>query len=251
MGWGRLTMTTPQPYDAIAARYRDSKQLPFRHVVERYTLFQLLGDLRGLTVVDFGCGEGIHARRFMRAGAAAVTGVDNSTEMIALAEAAERADPLGCRYVCADAAEFVPATPVDVVTAVYLLNYARTPDEMAAFCRACFGSLRSGGRLVGFNDNVRCPLPGKSLAMYGFERTCRHPPAEGDVVRYRITNPDGGVFEIDNYYLPPAAYEAAMRDAGFQDFHWIDVSLDPSEPQRCCPPREISGFFTNPPEGVG
>ena len=67
---------------------------------------------------------------------------------------------------------------------------------------------------------------------YGFERTCRHPPAEGDIIRYRITNPDGQVLEIDNYYLQPATYEAAMRDAGIQDFRWIDVSLDPSEPRQ-------------------
>ncbi len=40
------------------------------------------------------------------------------------------------------------------------------------------------------------------------------------------------MFEIDNYYQPPATYEAAMRDAGFRDFHWIDVSLDPSETQQ-------------------
>ena len=67
---------------------------------------------------------------------------------------------------------------------------------------------------------------------YGFERTCRHRPAEGDIIRYRITNPDGQVFEIDNYYLQPAIYEVAMRDAGIQDFRWIDVSLDPSEPRQ-------------------
>ena len=226
-------MSTSQPYDAIAALYRDSKQLPFRHVVERYTLFRLLGDLRGRTVLDFACGEGFYSRQFMRAGAAAVTGVDSSTEMIALAEAREHAHPTGCRYVCADAAEFVPATPVDLVTAVYLLNYARTADEVAAFARACFRALRPGGRLVGFNDNVRCPpRPGRSLAKYGFERTCRQPPQEGDVIRYRITNPDGHVFRIDNYYLEPATYESAMRAAGFREFRWIDVSLDPSEPRQ-------------------
>ena len=226
-------MSTPQPYDAIAGRYQDSKQLPFRHAVERYTLFQLLGDLRGRTVMDLACGEGIYARRFMRAGAAAVTGVDSSKEMIALAEAAERAHPVGCRYVCADAAEFVPAAPVDLVTTVYLLNYARTAEELEAFCRSCFRALRPGGRLVGFNDNVRRPpAPGRSLAKYGFERTCRHPPLEGDLIRYRITNPDGQVFEFDNYYLPPATYEKSMQAAGFRDFRWIDVSLDPSEPEQ-------------------
>ena len=226
-------MTDPAPgYDAIAQRYRDSKLLPFRQVIERYTVLRELGDLRGRTVLDLACGEGIYARRFMRAGAAAVTGVDISKEMVALAAAAERSDPLGCRYVCEDAASFVPAAPVDVVTAVYLLNYARTEEELAAFCRACFRALRPGGRLVGFNDNPRSPpRPGVSLAAYGLERTCRHPPREGDVIRYRITNSDGQVFQFDNYYLEPSTYEGAMRDSGFVDFRWIDAALDPAARQ--------------------
>ena len=38
-----------------------------------------------------------------------------------------------------------------MVTAFYLLNYARNRDELAAFCRSCFRALRPA-RL---NDNVR------------------------------------------------------------------------------------------------
>ncbi len=225
-------MTSGQTYDAIAEQYRDSKLLPFRHAIERYTVFQLLGDLRGKTVLDHACGEGIYARQFKRAGASEVTGVDVSPEMIALAEADERANPLGCRYVCEDAARFVTDEPVDVVTAIYLLNYARTDDELASFCRACFRALRPGGRLVGFNDNVRNPpLHDRSLSKYGLERACRHPLLEGDIIRYRITNPDGQVFEFDNYYLAPATYERTMRDSGFDDFRWIDAALDPAEPE--------------------
>ena len=101
-------MTSRKPYDDIADQYRDSKLLPFRHAIERYTVFQLLSDLRGKTVLDLACGEGIYARQFKRAGASAVTGVDVSREMIALAEAEERADPLGCRYVCEDATLYEP-----------------------------------------------------------------------------------------------------------------------------------------------
>ena len=225
-------MTSRKPYDAIAEQYRDSKLLPFRHAIEQYTVFKLLGDLRGKTVLDLACGEGIYARQFKRAGASSVTGVDVSSEMISLAEAAERADPIGCRFVYQDAALYEPEAPVDIVTAIYLLNYARTTDELASFCRACFRALRPGGRLVGFNDNVRePPQPRQSLAKYGLERTCRHPLREGDAIRYRITNPDGQVFEFDNYYLSPASYERTMRDSGFSDFRWIDASLDPAEPE--------------------
>ena len=224
------TMTEPAVYDAIAERYRESKWLLFRHYVERHTIGELLGDLRNRTVLDLACGEGVYAREFKRSGAAAVTGVDLSEQMIALAEAEERNEPLGCRYVCEDAATFTPPAPVDVVTAIYLLNYARTRMELDRFFRACYRALRPDGRLVGFNDNVRRPpRPGVSLAKYGFERICPHPPGEGDAIRYRITNHDGQTFEFENYYLRPTTYEAAARDAGFPDFRWVDARLAGSE----------------------
>ena len=222
-------MTGQHAYNAIADRYRESKWLLFRHYIERYTLFEVLGDLRDRTVLDLACGEGVYARQFKRAGAAEVTGVDISQAMIALAEAEERVDPLGCRYVREDAATFTPPTLVDIVTAVYLLNYARTRD-LDCFCRAFFCALRPGGRLVGFNDNVRNPpRPGVSLAKYGLERTCAYPPREGDVIQYRITNHDGQMFEFENYYLAPAAYEAAAHGADFDDFRWVDAMLEPTE----------------------
>ena len=111
------------PYDAIAEEYRDSKQLPFREHLERYTLFQLLGDVSGTTVLDMACGEGFYTRLLKRAGASEVTGVDISAEMIRLAEDREARHPLGCRYVRADAAAFRPEGPVDLVVAMYLFNY--------------------------------------------------------------------------------------------------------------------------------
>ena len=223
-------MTEQPAYDAIAEHYRASKWLLFRHFIERYTLFEVLGDLRGLKVLDLACGEGVYTRQFKRSGAVEVTGVDISPAMIALAEAEERAEPLGCRYVREDAAAFTPTAPVDIVTAVYLLNYARTRAALDSFYHACFRALRAGGRLVGFNDNVRQPPPpGVSLTKYGLERTCAHPPREGDVIQYRLTNNDGHVFEFENYYLKPETYEAAAKRAGFDDFQWIDAMLEPTE----------------------
>lgn len=218
-------------YDAIAERYRESKWLLFRHFVERYTLMTLLGDLRGRTVLDLACGEGIYARQFKRMGAAEVTGVDISAAMIALAVAEERAEPIGSRYVCEDAGVFTPEAPVDVVTAIYLFNHGRTRNEIKRFGHACFRALRPGGLLVGINDNVRQPPrpDSQSLAKYGIERSCAYPPREGEPVRYRMTNHDGQSFEFDDYYLAPSTYEGAMREAGFADFRWVDATLDPSE----------------------
>ncbi len=233
-----------QAYDSIAEEYRDSKQLPFRDHLERYTLFQLLGDVRGKTVLDMACGEGFYTRLLKRAGASEVTGVDISAEMIRLAEDQEARHPLGCRYVRADAAAFQPEGTVDRVVAMYLLNYARTAEELGRFCRACHDALKPGGRLIGVNDNVRnVPTGTASLAKYGLERSCPNPAAEGDVIRYTITNTDGRRFRFDNFYLTPETYEAAFRKAGFRGFRWVDFRLHPSQKGN----PFWDDFLSNPP----
>jgi ubiquinone/menaquinone biosynthesis C-methylase UbiE len=57
-------------YDEIAHEYRDSKLLPFRDFVESFSLFRLIGNLEGRTVLDLACGEGHYTRRLKQAGAA-------------------------------------------------------------------------------------------------------------------------------------------------------------------------------------
>ncbi len=217
-------------YDTIADAYRDSKQLPFREVIERYTLFKILRDIRGAKVLDMACGDGFYTRLLKQAGAAQVTGVDISIEMIRLAEQEERRNPLGCTYLHGDAAAFEPAEPVDLVVATYLLNYARTREQLLRFCQACHDALRPGGRFAGVNDNVRNPPVGTlSWKKYGLQKSCPPRPKEGDVILYTITNQDGQRFEFENYYLEPRTYERAFRDAGFQDFRWVELSLHPSQ----------------------
>ena len=233
-----------EQYDAIAELYRASKQLSFREHVERHTLFDLLGDVRGRTVLDLACGDGHYTRLLRRAGAAAVTGVDISVAMIALAVEQERRQPLGCAYVQADAADFQPARPVDLVVAMYLLNYARSAAELRRMCRVCHAALAAGGRMVGVNDNVRNPpVDAGAWRQYGLERSCPYPPAEGDTVRYTITNADGRRFTFDNYYLAPETYAEAFRAAGFREFRWVDVALRPD--QRGNP--HWDAFLANPP----
>ena len=51
-------MTGQHEYDAIADRYRESKWLLFRHYIERYTLFEVLGRTAG----PDGGGAGVRRR---------------------------------------------------------------------------------------------------------------------------------------------------------------------------------------------
>ncbi len=217
-------------YDAIADAYRESKQLSFRAAVEGHTLKQLWGDVSGMKILDLACGEGHHTRILKKAGGVLVTGVDISREMIQLAEREESREPLGCRFVQADAAAYEPETDHDLVVAAYLLNYASTTALLEAFCRTAFSALRPGARFVGFNDNVRRdPNEAPSFAPYGFEKSCPHPPRPGDEIIYHIQQADGSSFPVVNYYQSPTAYAEAFAAVGFVDFQWEGPWLDPAE----------------------
>lgn len=217
-------------YEAIADAYADSMRLPFRDAIEKHTLLQVLGDISGARVLDMACGDGYYTRLLKRLGASAATGVDMSAEMVRRAEELERLEPLGCTYRVSNAADFDPPEPVDVIVAIYSLGYSRTPEQLRRFCRACHDALRPGGRFVGINDNARNPPPASaSWQKYGLERSCPDPAAEGDVVRYVLTNEDGTRFEVQNFHLARDTYEEAFRGAGFGSFRWVDISLPPSE----------------------
>ena len=53
-------------YNAIAHAYRETKCLPIKRYSEGFTLFQVLGSVSGLTVLDVACGDGYYARAMKR-----------------------------------------------------------------------------------------------------------------------------------------------------------------------------------------
>src|SRR3954470_6258387 len=117
-------------YDVIAARYRQAKEQPWRSAIESFTLMELVGPLSGEAVVDLACGEGFYTRQVRRQGAGRVVGVDLSHEMIALARAEEEARPSEIAYLVQDAKSLCVAPEFDVAVAAYLLNYARSREEL-------------------------------------------------------------------------------------------------------------------------
>src|SRR5207253_9272709 len=78
---------------------------------------RVVGDVRGLHVLDLGCGNGYLSRRFAQGGAKVVA-VDASAPVIDRARARESQEPLGIEYRVADAArlEFLRAGTFDLVT---------------------------------------------------------------------------------------------------------------------------------------
>jgi SAM-dependent methyltransferase len=219
-------------YDRIGQQYQESKQLPFRSFVEAHSMFKLLPDLAGRSVVDLACGEGIYARRLMRAGADRVVGVDISPEMISLAERAEAVEPLGVRYVVADVATVEFDQPFDLAVCSYLFNYARSRAELRRLVENVHRLVRPGGLVVGCNDFPdNPPAHFERYRPYGFIKIGKATRQEGDTITYRFFNPDGTVFELDNYFLPTEVYRDEFSRAGFASFDWVmpDASAEGRE----------------------
>lgn len=221
---------TKAAYDRIAQEYKASKKLSFRKCIESFTLFHLAGPLKGLDVMDLACGEGIYAREFKRKGGKNVLGVDLSSEMIKLAEEEELLRPKGCFYEVADAKKLKIDHRFDLITGVYLLNYARTKEELRAFCHSVYNHLAPTGRFVGINDNpFNCPSRYGDYRKYGFVKESPANRQEGDYIRYTMFNHDGSSCSFDNYYLSPQTYEEVFEEVGFKHFTWHWPRLEDGE----------------------
>ena len=217
-------------YDSIAADYKKSKFAPWRIAVEVHSLFNLLGDIRGARVLDLACGDGIYSRRLRERGAARVVGVDLSAGMIDLARAEETARPLGIDYHVGAAQDLELGETFDIVFAAYLLNYARSLDELAAFAGAITKHLRPGGRFVGINNNpAHAPERYAATRPFGFVKSLQ-PGASlvnGTAITYTFYQ-DDHTFHFDNFYLDPHAHATVLAAAGLEGFTWHPLQANPA-----------------------
>lgn len=233
-------------YDAIAREYQRTKESPLRRYVEAYSFFAMAGDVAGQRVLDLACGEGFYTRLLRQAGAAQVTGVDISAEMIALAEQSEREQPLSIDYVCGDAAELSGLGVFDLVTAAYLLHYAPDVQQLARMCEQVVAHLEPGGRLVCINEN-----PNQSAddyggyTQYGFNKSVAGERSEGSPITYAMVS-GRSIIRFDAYYFSRETYEAALRAAGFREVIWHPLQLDPQGVVECGE-EYWQEYLTNPP----
>jgi SAM-dependent methyltransferase len=113
-------------------------------VLEVPALRALLPDLAGLHVLDLGCGFGDFARYVRSAGAAAVTGVDVSENMITEAQRLTEDNAIG--YSCSSIEDYsFPQEAYDLVVSSMALHYV---NDYRSLVEKVFGCLSSGGRFI-------------------------------------------------------------------------------------------------------
>ena len=118
----------------------------YREHFNNPAFFRFIGDLRGKTVLDAGCGEGYNTRLLAKRGAR-MTGVDISQKMIDLARREEQREPLGIRYEVASFSALSLFDDASFDTVASFMALMDGPDFEGA-AREIFRVLRPGGELV-------------------------------------------------------------------------------------------------------
>ena len=157
-----------EQWDRIGSKYDEYSQTATLKKAERYSIARMVGALHGERVLDLACGTGFHTRRLKQLGAGQVMGVDISPEMIRLANQQEQAEPLGITYRVHDALELPNLGPFNLITAIWLLPYPKSQDEMRHIFQKVYDNLGTDGRFVAYTTNPAFNLSHSNFTKYGF-----------------------------------------------------------------------------------
>jgi toxoflavin synthase len=176
-----------------------------------FLYFTLIGKLRE----ELGCED--------------VVGVDISANMNADARASEEAHPLGLVYHVFDVLNLAkPEKKFDIVVAFYLLNYAKTIDELDRMVQIIGEQLNDSDKahFLSITLNVRDSENIINPDRYpSYRCEAQTPLVDGAPIKNTIINSDGSSFSFTNYYFSPAIYEQAFKKAGFKHFEWVPVTV--------------------------
>lgn len=212
-------------FDMLAKMTEATVKAPIRKYFEEHTFFNVLGDIRGKSVLDMACGTGIYCRRFKSRGASRVVGADYSEGLLEYARHLEAEDPTGIEYVLRDAASADDLGTFDIVAATYLLHYAPTREVLADMCRSLRAGVGPGGKLISI-----CLSPGLNLTdphyydKYSF--TARSEGKEGDPIHFALQLADAPI-SVTAYHWSKATYEEELTRAGFANVVWHPPQVSP------------------------
>ena len=207
-------------YDEIAGQYKEAatEERIHRKYVLIPTFIHFLGDVRNKSVLDLACGEGFWTRLIKGNGAATAAGIDSSKKMVGLARDKEEECPLGIEYSVHDVASLPRLGEFDLITAMFLLHYARTRDELSAMCDNIFSNLKAGGRFLSVNISPVHPL--QNDKRYEFTREAKGPLKEGDAMTTTIFKEGVELCSFRVYFWKKETYEIALEKAGFRAIRW-------------------------------
>lgn len=107
-----------------------------------------IGDVKGLNVLDYGCGNGRFSRVLERMAAGRVIGVDISPNMIAEAKKSDPFSKVDYYETSNNKLSKIEDCSLDIVVANFVFIMSPTEEDMAQSMKEIFRVLKSTGRLI-------------------------------------------------------------------------------------------------------
>lgn len=208
-----MTTEPHSQFDGLATLYESMATWPFRRDIEMPSVLEVVGDVTGKDILDFGCGDGTYTRILKQRGARRVVGFDEAEGMLEHARGREKHERLGIDFV----SRLTPALDrrFDLVLGVYVLPYAQDMSSLMRMCANMKRVLRPGARLVTLPIHPEYVADPDYYAHYGFSLMQTPPHKDGGEVRLDLFH-SGYEATVTAWYWSKASLDAALRTAGFE-----------------------------------
>ncbi|MBC8953650.1 class I SAM-dependent methyltransferase [Xenorhabdus sp. PB62.4] len=216
----------PSTFDEYAGLYEKMSSWPYRKELELPTLGNLLGDLSGLSVLDFGCGPGAITRWLKGRKAKCIVGQDISEGMLNYARRREEKEKDDIKYISKVSEDYNEY--FDVVLAVYVMPYAANHEELLKMSQTMARVLKPGGRLITLPIHPQFSADPEYYRPFGFRLIEEQPRADGSPIRLHICQTPYDI-NIQAYYWSHSTLENTLQQSGFHEINWKPLNI-PANP---------------------
>lgn len=235
-----------EQFDKLASLYEDMFTWPFRHYFEAPTVLEVVGDLKGGSVLDFGSGGGGYTRLLKERGAGEVVGYEPTAGMCDYARRRAAKEGVDVRYVTELAPELTAR--FDLLLSIYVIPYATNPAELDAMCAEMAAPIRPGGRFVAVTINPEFYPAPEYYERYGLRFTPDDPQKApySNCSRLRLDlNYHGYTGSVHAWYWKRPAIEQALNRAGIGSVRWHELRA-PAYPNIADMPEELRPYQQRP-----
>lgn len=204
-------------YRLLKRLYPRSPQLLSEDVYAEHSKLDLLGDeltseIRGKTVIDFGCGTGKQAIELVERGAGAVIGLDIREDWLEIARgrAIEARVEDKCRFAA------TTSDPADLIVSLDAFEHFQDPAEILTIMR---GLLKPSGEVIfSFGPTWYHPLGGHLLSVFPWAHLVL---SEQALLRWRSTFKQDHATRFSEVagglnQMTIRRFEKLVRESGFQ-----------------------------------
>jgi toxoflavin synthase len=209
-------------FDQVTNYTNYIKDDPFRRGLHFPAVEEVLGDLNRKRILEIGCGDGLFSQLLAERGAS-VVGYDRAAQRIAEAQARAGAPGLDATFVVATPHTFFHDGTFDAAMSVMVLQYATSPEELAAFFRSASRHLGPGGRFIAVVINPLFSAFGQDFVIRRLHRL------EGNNIRSEFLDRASGRVEmtLEAHQFTSEEFEQAAISGGMKPAAWRKLFATP------------------------